>query len=50
MHYKTEKFGLDELSHIEDFLKLCDDVKIYEESSIEITPETPSHTAVLAYD
>lgn len=50
MHYRTEKYGLDELNHIDDFLKLCDDVKIYEESSIEITPETPSHTAVLAYE
>jgi L-ascorbate metabolism protein UlaG (beta-lactamase superfamily) len=50
MHYRTERYGFDELQHLDEFLALCDDVKRYEESSIEITPETPAQTAVLTYE
>jgi len=45
-----ERYGFDELQHLDEFLALCDDVKRYEESSIEITPETPAQTAVLTYE
>ena len=49
MHYRTEEFGFDELNHIDDFVALCENVKKYEESSIEITPKTPTQVAVLTY-
>lgn len=49
MHYRTDAFGYDELHHLDDFLKLCQDVKVYEDSSIVIEKDTPSQTAVLTY-
>jgi len=49
MHYRTDAFGYDELHHLDDFLRLCRDVKVYEDSSMVIEKDTPSQTAVLTY-
>lgn len=47
MHYRGEDFGFDVLTTVEDYTRLCGDVKTYEENTIEITEGTPKQTAVL---
>ena len=47
MHYRGEGFGFDVLGTVEDYTKLCDDVRVYETNVLEVTKETPNQTAVL---
>lgn len=47
MHYSGDDFGYDVLGGIEDYIKLCNDVKIYPSNFIEITDNMIKQTAVL---
>ena len=47
MHYRGESTGYDVISTVNDFTDLCDDVKVYDGSEIEITKESGKQTAVL---
>ncbi len=40
MHYRTEKFGFDVISHIDDFTKLFNNVTAVDTAEIEITADT----------
>lgn len=48
MHYRSEAFGFDVLSTLEDFLKLCGPGVRFGGDSLELTPETPRQVAVLS--
>lgn len=48
MHYRTEKTGFDEISHIDDFTKLWNEVR-QKENSFVLTPETEKQILVLHY-
>lgn len=48
MHYRSEKFGFDVLSTVEDFLKLCGPTVRFGGTFLELTPETPRQVAVLS--
>lgn len=48
MHYRGEEFGFDVLGTVKEYTDLCDDVKVYEGNTIEITKDTEKQTAVLA--
>lgn len=47
MHYRGDGFGFDVLGTVEDYAKLCDDVKRCEGNALEVDPDTPEQTAVL---
>ena len=49
MHYRTDKFGFDELEHIDDFAVLRNDVTFSDKNSIEITSDTRYGCVVLKY-
>lgn len=49
MHYRFGDMGFKEVGTLDDFLKLCGDVKRYSGDSMEITKRTPAQTAVLTY-
>lgn len=48
MHYRGEGFGFDVLGTVEDYMKLCGDVKVYKENVLEVDRDTEKQTAVLA--
>lgn len=48
MHYRGDGFGVDVLGTVEDYTKLCDDVKFYSDNVLEVTKDTQKQTAVLA--
>lgn len=48
MHYRGDGFGFDEIGTVEEYTKFCDDVKAYEENTLDISRDTPNQTAVLA--
>lgn len=48
MHYRGDGFGFDVLGTVEDYTKLCDDVKFYPDNTLEVTKDTQKQTAVLA--
>ncbi|SFA98859.1 L-ascorbate metabolism protein UlaG, beta-lactamase superfamily [Acetitomaculum ruminis DSM 5522] len=47
MHYRSKDFGFEQIGPVEDFTKLCDNVKIYDGSEIEINKDTSPQVAVL---
>jgi hypothetical protein len=47
MHYRTEDFGFDVISHLDDFTSLFEDVVYVEEDTIVIDENTPEMVAVL---
>lgn len=47
MHYRGEGFGFDVLGTVEDYTRLCDDVKVYEGNMLEVDKNTKKQTAVL---
>lgn len=49
MHYRGKDFGFDVLAPLEDFLELCGRWVRYDSDTLELTPSTPAHTAVLTY-
>lgn len=49
MHYRSDTFGYDVLTTVEDFLAFRSDVVRYEGNTLEITKDTPAQTAVLTY-
>ena len=49
MHYRSDTFGYEVIARLEDFLALRSDVVRYPGSALEITPHTPTQTAVLTY-
>ena len=49
MHYRSDTFGYEVISGVEDFLALRSDVVRYPGSALELTPHTPTQTAVLTY-
>lgn len=49
MHYRSDTFGFDVLTRLEDYLALCGEVVRYPGNSLELTPETPAQTAILTY-
>lgn len=48
MHYRGDGFGFDVLGTVEDYTKLCGDVKFYPDNVLEVTEDTQKQTAVLA--
>lgn len=48
MHYRGDGFGFDVLSTVEDYTRLCDDVKVYEGNTLEVNKDTKQQTAVLS--
>lgn len=48
MHYRGDGFGFDVLGTVEEYTKLCDNVKVYNGNVIEINKDTENQTAVLA--
>lgn len=49
MHYRSDTFGYEVIARLEDFLALRSDVVRYPGNALEITPHTPTQTAVLTY-
>ena len=49
MHYRSDTFGYEVISGVEDFLSLRSDVVRYPGNTMEIVPGTPAQTAVLTY-
>lgn len=49
MHYRYGNIGLSEISVLDDFKALRDDVKIYDSNTITITNDMDKQTAVLTY-
>ena len=49
MHYRSDTFGYEVIARLEDFLALRSDVVRYPGSALELTPHTPTQTAVLTY-
>ncbi len=49
MHYRTETFGYPVIGTLDAFLKYRTDVVKYETNILELTPDMPAQTAVLAY-
>ena len=47
MHYRTEDFGFDVISHIDDFTSQFEDVVYVDEDTIVIDENTPEMVAVL---
>ena len=48
MHYRTDKTGFDNIAHINDFVKLWDDVR-FVDNTFTLTPETEPQILVLNY-
>ncbi len=48
MHYRGDGFGFDVLSPVADYIRLCDDVKVYEGNVLEVNRDTEQQTAVLS--
>ena len=46
MHYRTDKTGFDEISHIDDFAKLWNQVEI-NDGTFSLTKETTKQIVVL---
>ena len=49
MHYRTNRFGYDNIAHIDEFLSLRSDVCMLERSSFILSQKTPSATLVPRY-
>jgi len=49
MHYRGEAFGYNVTRPVEDFLALRSDAVRYDGNFLELNPDTPAQTAVLAY-
>ena len=49
MHYRSDSFGYDVIAPLADFLALRGDVVRYSSNTLELTPDTPSQTAMLTY-
>lgn len=49
MHYRTDTTGFDEIAHIDDFVKLWDEVSFAEDSFV-LTPDTEKQILVLNYN
>lgn len=49
MHYRSDTFGYDVISRLEDYLALCGNAVRYPGNSLELTQKTPAQTAVLTY-
>ena len=52
MHFRRGTQGFDVLEHLDDFLSLCpaEMIREYEDSTIEVTADTPAQIAVLHVD
>ena len=50
MHYRLGKLGYDVIAELSDYTDRCTDVKYYPGNTMELTAETPAHTAVLTYE
>lgn len=49
MHYRSEAFGYEEIAPLEVFLRLVDNVVVYDGDTVEITRGMPKQVAVLRY-
>lgn len=49
MHYRSARFGYEVLNDLASFTQYCDNVHIYQTSSLTIDRDTPSQTAILTY-
>lgn len=49
MHYRTEAFGFDVISHLNAFTDLYDQVVYHPTNNIEVTQDTPKQIVVLNY-
>ncbi len=47
MHYRGDGFGYDVLATVNDYLKLCDDVIVYDTDTISVTKGMLKQTAIL---
>lgn len=49
MHYRSDTFGYDVITPVEDFLAFRRDVVRYSTNCLELTADTPAQTALLTY-
>ena len=49
MHYRTDEFGFDVISHLNEFTKLYPNIIYHNSNTLEITKETPKQIIVLTY-
>ena len=49
MHYRTDEFGFDVISHLDEFTKLYPNIIYHNSNTLEITKETPKQITVLNY-
>ena len=49
MHYRTENFGFDVISHLNEFTDLYSSIYYHDTNVLEITKDTPSQIIVLKY-
>ena len=49
MHYRLGRMGFDVIGTLDQFTKLCDNVRTYDGNTFELRADTPAQTAVLTY-
>ena len=49
MHYRLGKMGFDVIGTLDQFTKLCDNVRTYPGDTFDLDGDTPAQTAVLTY-
>ena len=49
MHYRSGDFGFDLIGKLDEYTKLCDDVKIYSKNRFVLDENTQKQTAILTY-
>ena len=49
MHYRLGRMGFDVIGTLDQFTKLCENVRTYDGDTLELRADTPAQTAVLTY-
>ncbi len=49
MHYRLGRMGFDVIGTLDEFTKLCGNVRTYGSNTIELGADTPAQTAVMTY-
>ncbi len=49
MHYRLGGMGFDVIGTLDQFTKLCDNVRTYPGDTLDLSADTPAQTAVLTY-
>ena len=49
MHYRTENFGFDVISHLDEFTKQYESITYHKSNTLDISKDTPKQVTVLTY-